>query len=56
MALEIGSRSVLLSLQLSACLTGYFLGARLAERMLMCSAGEAQPVAIRNNLGLAPLL
>jgi len=56
MTLEIGSRSILLPLLLSACLAGYVLGARSGERMLPCNAMDAQPLAGTNNLGLTPLL
>jgi len=55
MTFEIGSRSILMPLLLSACLAGNFLGARSLERMVLCGAWEEQLVAAASNLGLTPL-
>ena len=56
MTLEIGSRSILLPLLLSACLAGFILGARSGELTLTCNAMETQLLAGTNNLALTPLL
>ena len=55
MTLEIGSRSMLRPLLLSACLAEYLIGAHSVKRMVICGAGGEQPAAA-SNLGLAFLL